>query len=131
MPYSYRKPSRVLYDTQCHRDITAHSGPLNSLEHCICTAAITKIRPDQDLNPVTLELRTTAGSNGPSLFHTQNKLICVPIDVASNIYKHDSGVRPSLGSCRLGCDTLLAPLCPLVKCEILPWTLGAWMSVLT
>ena len=51
MPYSYLI------------DFTAHSMPLNSLEHCIGTS-MTNIRPDEDLNPV--EFRAIAGSNVPS-----------------------------------------------------------------
>ena len=31
---------------------TVHSIPLNSLEHCICTTAMTNIRPDRDSNLV-------------------------------------------------------------------------------
>ena len=52
MPYSYLT------------DFTAHSMPLNSLEHCIGTTSMTNIRPDEDLNPV--EFRAIAGSNVPS-----------------------------------------------------------------
>ena len=59
-------------------DFTAHSMPLNSLEHCIGTTSMTNIRPDEDLNPV--EFRAIAGSNVPSkvetasLFQTQTNL---------------------------------------------------------
>ena len=35
-------------------DHTAHSRPLNSLEHCICTASRTHIRPGRDSKPVPL-----------------------------------------------------------------------------
>ena len=31
---------------------TVHSKPLNSLEHCVCTATRTNIRPDRDSNLV-------------------------------------------------------------------------------
>ena len=33
-------------------DNTAHTNPLNSLEHCICTTPMTNIRPGRDSNPV-------------------------------------------------------------------------------
>ena len=66
MPYSYLITARVLYSAI---DITAHSRPLNSLEHCICTTSMTNRRTDQ-----------------ASLFETQNKRIRVPINVASNNY---------------------------------------------
>ena len=47
MPYSSRM-TKVLYS------VTAHSRPLNSLEHCICTTSMTNIRPDRDSIPVPL-----------------------------------------------------------------------------
>ena len=35
-------------------DSTAHSRPLNSLDHCICTTPMTNIRTSRDSNPVPL-----------------------------------------------------------------------------
>ena len=43
------KPSRILYNNM---DITAHSSPLNSREHCIRTTSMTNIQPGWDSNPV-------------------------------------------------------------------------------
>ena len=43
----FRMYSRVLYSTQQHKQHCIHSRPLNSLEHCICTTAMTNIRPDR------------------------------------------------------------------------------------
>ena len=40
MPYYYQVHSSI--------DGTAHSSPLNSLEHCICTTPRTNIRPSRD-----------------------------------------------------------------------------------
>ena len=41
----FRMSSRVLYSAQYLIGSTVHSRPLNSLEHCICTTAMTSIRP--------------------------------------------------------------------------------------
>ena len=80
--------------------------PLNSLEHGLCTTLMTKIGPDQDSNPVSSHSRIEWAIRTASLFQTQNKLIRVPINVASTIFKHDKkGMGPSLGSCRLALDT--------------------------
>ena len=101
-------------------DITAHSIPFNSLEHCICTTSMTNIRPDQDLNPVALSFepqQDQMGHRAGLVIPNTNKLIRAPIIVASNIYKHDKwGMGPSLGSCRLGYDTLHWTLMP--ACEV-------------
>ena len=35
-------------------DSTAHSRPLNSLKHCICTTRMKNIRPRRNLNPLPL-----------------------------------------------------------------------------
>ena len=60
MPYPYRTTSGVLYGAQCI-DSTAHSIPLNSLEHCICTTPMTNIRPDRASSSVTSEFPATTG----------------------------------------------------------------------
>ena len=73
-------------------DITADSMPLNSLEHCIGPTSMTNIRPDQDLNPVALSFepqQDRMGHRDVLVISNTNKLIRVPINVASNIYKHD------------------------------------------
>ena len=47
-PLLFRMTSRVLYSAQYHRQhCSVHSMPLNSLEHCLCTATMTNIRPDR------------------------------------------------------------------------------------
>ena len=101
-------------------DITAHTMPLNSLEHCIGTTSMTNIRPDQDLNPAALSFepqQDRMGHRDGLVISNTNKLIRVPINVASNIYKHDKyGIGLSLGSCRLGYDTLHLTLMP--ACEV-------------
>ena len=105
-------------------DITAHSIPFNSLEHCICTTSMTNIRPDQDLNPVALSFEPKQDRMGhwaSLVIPNTNKLILAPIIVASNMYKHDKwGMGPSLGSSSSGMIPCIGPLCPHVRCEILP-----------
>ena len=69
-------------------DITAHSMPVNSLEHCIGTTTMT--RPG--FEPVALSLepqQDRIGYRDSLVISNTNKLIRVPINVASNIYKHD------------------------------------------
>ena len=73
-------------------DITAHYRLLNSLEYCICTTSMTNLRSEKD-NPVSLSLEPQQDRMGLRddllISNTKQKLIRVPIIVASNIYKHD------------------------------------------
>ena len=54
-------------------DITAHSMPLNSLEHGVGTTSMTNIRLDQDLNPVALSFEPQQDRMA-LLFETQTNL---------------------------------------------------------
>ena len=60
MPYTHQilQACFIVYSTI---DNTAHSIPLNSLEHGICTTPMTNIRPDRDLNPVPLNFEPQTG----------------------------------------------------------------------
>ena len=71
-------------------DITAHSMPLNSLVYCIGRTSMTYIRTDQDLNPVALSFESQKDRKGHRdglVIPNTNKLIRLPINVASNIHK--------------------------------------------
>ena len=75
-------------------DITAHYRLLNSLVYCICTTSMTNLRSEKD-NPVSLSLEPQPDRIGHrddlliSNTKQNTKLVRVPINVASNIYKHD------------------------------------------
>ena len=45
---------KVFFILQSTIDSTAHSRPLNSLEHCICTTLMTNMRHGRNSNPVHL-----------------------------------------------------------------------------
>ena len=73
-------------------NFTAHSMPLNGLEHCIDTTSMTNIRPNQYLNPVALSFKPQqdrTGHRDDLVISNTNKPIRFPINVASNIYRHD------------------------------------------
>ena len=52
MPYSYSEWLQGFFMVHSTIRSTIHSMPLNNLEHCICTATMTNIRPDRDSNLV-------------------------------------------------------------------------------
>ena len=52
MPYSYFEWLQGFFIVHSTIGSTAHSMPLNSLEHCICTTTMTNIPPDRDSNLV-------------------------------------------------------------------------------
>ena len=66
-------------------DDTAHSRPLISLEHCICTTSMTNIRPGRDSNPVPLSSHKMIGWDihraglllwcWPMLFQCRNSVV--------------------------------------------------------
>ena len=52
MPYSYFEWLQGFFIVHGAIGSIVHSIPLHSLEHCICTTTMTKIRPDRDANLV-------------------------------------------------------------------------------
>ena len=91
MPHSYRITSRVLYSAQCHR----HHYTLHAFEQF---GALYRHNLD-DQHPTRPGFEHSSSSFEPQqdrMGHRDDlvisniyKLIRVPINVASNIYKHD------------------------------------------
>ena len=55
---------------------TAHSWPLNSLQHCVCTTSMKSIWPDRDSNPVHLSFEPQ-----PDRMSHRGRLLCVGVKV--------------------------------------------------
>ena len=66
MPYSYLERHQGLFIVHSTINSTVHSGPLNSLEHCISTSTMTNIRPHRDSSLVLPDYKPQSIRDEPS-----------------------------------------------------------------